>query len=172
MGKLKQIGIDVDVHRAIEGGRRTFSESENDILRRLLSIVQSQQAQPSFSSVSIERSRGNWTVRIDGAASSAKNLKDAYCQFIAGLATRSPEFLIDFSQEKSRARKFVARRPDELYQNSPHLAADHAVEFLPGWYIDTNLSEEQVTRRIKVAARIAGLTYGPKTSILSGLKQL
>jgi hypothetical protein len=35
----KSIEIDLDVHRAIEMERRTFEESQNDILRRILGLV-------------------------------------------------------------------------------------------------------------------------------------
>jgi hypothetical protein len=35
---MKQIEIDIEVHRCIEGARKDFKESENDILRRLLGI--------------------------------------------------------------------------------------------------------------------------------------
>jgi negative regulator of replication initiation len=42
---LRQIAVDVDVHRVIENSRQSFNESENDILRRLLSLLTDQKQQ-------------------------------------------------------------------------------------------------------------------------------
>ena len=36
--ELRQISIDLDVHKAIEGERKSLNESENQILRRLLGL--------------------------------------------------------------------------------------------------------------------------------------
>ena len=49
MSRMKQISIDVEVNRVIEANRNAFSESENDILRRLLLLqaVPAVKIQPS-----------------------------------------------------------------------------------------------------------------------------
>src|SRR5262249_49247760 len=38
MSEMRSTGIDLDVHKGIELGRRNFAESDNDVLRRLLGI--------------------------------------------------------------------------------------------------------------------------------------
>lgn len=48
----------------------------------------------------------------------------------------------------------------DLYLSSPHLAAKYAIELVPGWFVDGNLSEEQVGKRARAAALAIGLTYG------------
>ena len=71
-----------------------------------------------------------------------------------------------FSHERARSRKFVAHNPAELYDSAPHLAQDHARLLKGDWYFDTNLSMEQVSKRVRVAARIAGLAYGRDAKLL------
>lgn len=175
MAKLKQIGIDVDVHRAIEQARQSFSESENDILRRLL-LADSHRAVPMPARTSSRhadvpiRSRGLWAVELNGERTTAANMKEAYRTLLLKLEAGSPGFFDRFSVERSRSRKFIARKPSDLYDSAPHLAAQHARELKDGWYFDTNLSTEQVATRVRVAARVAGLTYGRDVKLMENLR--
>jgi negative regulator of replication initiation len=177
--KLKQIAIDVDVNRAIENQRRSFSESENDILRRILLPItpetrppRPKATAPDTASAIVTRSRGQWTVEILGERRPAANLQDAYRRLLLHFHARRPDFLQKFSLEKGRSRRFVARKPSDLYLKSPHLASDHAKELTPGWYFDTNLSMEQVASRARVAARLCGLHYGTDVRILENLREI
>lgn len=178
MARLKQIGIDVDVHRAIEQERHSFSESENDILRRLLL----REKAPRRNAVSKEprsivaeeavRARGLWSVDIKGERISAANMKDAYRMLLLKLAEASPDFIERFASERARSRRFVARNPTDLYDSSPHLADEYAQPLKDGWYYDTNLSTEQVAKRARVAARVAGLSYGRDVRLLDNLREV
>lgn len=175
---MKQIGIDLDVHRALEHQRRAFSESENDILRRLLISPADTPVPPAASFKSQlaptppTRTRGLWTVEVLGSRTVAANLKDAYRSLLHQLASSYPSFLEKFSQERSRSRHFVARSKEALYETSPHLAEHHARPLKDGWFFDTNLSTEQVARRIRVAARVCGLLYGTDVRILENLREI
>jgi hypothetical protein len=172
---MKQIGIDVDVNRAIENARQSFSESENDILRRLLLGQSRRPATPSRPARAAEeqvRARGLWSVEIKGQRYSAANMKEAYRSLLLKLDELSPNFIQRFSAERARSRRFVARDPAQLYDSSPHLAKEHARELKDGWYFDTNLSTEQVAARAKVAARIAGLSYGRDVKLLENLRMI
>nr|WP_294168854.1 hypothetical protein [uncultured Sphingomonas sp.] len=178
MDRLKQIGIDLEVHRAIERARRSFNESENDILRRLLVEREAQPRSPretqnSSSVVELRsRVRGNWTVEIRGERLAAANLKDAYRTLLLQLHGADPSFLPAFAEEKGRLRRYVAKSPDELFVGSPHLAADHARQLVEGWWYDTNLSTEQVSKRARIAARVSGLRYGEEVRILENLREI
>ena len=177
MGPMKQIGIDVDVHRSIEQARRSFSETENDILRRLLCSNPAPRpvtrpVAPSPLGTAATRSRGLWTVEIKGTRTPAANLKDAYKTLLIQLGSLAPDFLESFAKEKSRSRRFVAREPGQLYASSPHLAAEHARLLKDGWYFDTNLSTEQVSTRVRVAARLVGLKYGRDVRIMENLREI
>lgn len=165
--ELKQIGIDVDVNRVIEASRRSFDESENAILRRLLlgaptplvsSVIQSvtRLEVPQFGS----RSRGHWQVKFDTEIVAGTSLKDAYCNMLLLAHHRDSQFLPRFSTYKARSRRYAARNSEGLYLSSPHLARKHAIELVPGWFVDGNLSEEQVGKRARAAAFASGLAYG------------
>ncbi|RJF93896.1 hypothetical protein [Sphingomonas cavernae] len=167
MAKYKQIQIDVDVYRIIEGQRIAFSETENDILKRLLaSPASSAVAKPdvtiklSTDSTAVQRSRGNWEITYKGKRGAAANMIDAYRSLLLALANDDSGFLARFAEERSRSRRYVSKDPSALYDKSPQLAKDHARELIAGWYVDTNLSKEQVVQRLKAAARVANLTYG------------
>jgi hypothetical protein len=167
MAKMKQIQIDIEVSRVIEANRGSFSEKENDILRRLLLTAPARQKAPVIVAVTQmdapqfgSRSRGHWQVKLGTEIVAATSLKDAYCNLIRLAHEHDTGFLDRFSQQKAKTRYFVARRPEALYISSPHLAKDHALELVKGWFVDTNLSESQVSLRIRVAAREAGFAYG------------
>lgn len=176
MPRLKQISIDVDVHRAIEQARHSFAESENEILRRLLlgekigkgASAQRQQVRQKDSEQT--RTRGLWSVEVRGERIPAANMKDAYRTLLLKLDNVKPDFLERFASERARSRKFVARRPADLYDSSPHLADEHARPLKDGWYFDTNLSMEQVAARARAAARVAGMQYGREIKILENLR--
>lgn len=176
MPRLKQIGIDVEVNRAIEQARLSFSESENDILRRLLLKRRASQAKsaapPSAAPSGPPRQRGLWTVELLGSREPAANLKDAYRLMLQRLAGQFPDFLQKYSQEKARSRRFVARDPLDLYANAPHLVDKYAKRLADGWFFDTNLSAVQVSQRVKVAARLCGLRYGKDMRILDALREI
>jgi hypothetical protein len=173
---MKQIGIDVDVNRAIENARQSFSENENDILRRLLLGGKGLKSPNVTKSLRLGvndepvRHRGLWSVEINGKSFSAANLKEAYRTLLLKLDEVSPRFLEQFSGERSRSRRFVARNPSDLYDSAPHLAKDHARPLKGDWYFDTNLSTEQVSKRARVAARIAGLSYGRDVKLMENLR--
>lgn len=168
---MKQIAVDVDVNRAIEAERRTFAESPNDILRRILlgqaaavkpntapapMVAVSELDMPRFGA----RMMGHWQAKLADAVVSASSLKEAYCRFIVLANQHDREFLERFALLKGKTRRYIARRPEDLYLKSPHLAKDYAVALVPGWYIDSNLSESQISQRVGEAARELGLVYG------------
>lgn len=174
MTQLKQIGIDVDVNRAIEQARQSFMETENDILRRLL-FAEATRAKPTVArrataSDELVRSRGLWSVEVKGERTPAANMKEAYRTLLLKLDEISPTFIERFAAERGRSRRFVALKPTELYDSSPHLAKEHAHLLKDGWYFDTNLSTEQVAARAKIAARVAGLAYGRDVKLLENLR--
>ena len=168
MPRTKQISIDVEVSRVIESRRNSFAESENDILRRMLLTPASPARQKVVAQITPARDsrrRGEWTITLDGTEFRAANMKDAYCTLLRKLAERDPQFLPKFSALKSRSRQFVAKDAVFLFRTSPHLAKDHATELTSGWFVDTNLSQQQVGLRVRAAAETANLKYGSQLMI-------
>ncbi len=178
MSRLKQIGIDVEVNGIIEKNRNAFSESENDILRRILRLPggESRRVAPietiSAPESGTVRQRGIWTVRVHDRRLGAANLKDAYRTLLLELQNLNPAFLEAFSLEKSRSRRFVSRAPEKLYLASPQLAKEYAQPLVNGWYFDTNLSTQQVSQRARIAARLCGLGYGREVQILNKFEEI
>ncbi|HYN46198.1 MAG TPA: hypothetical protein VES64_05860 [Allosphingosinicella sp.] len=175
---LRQIAISLDVHRVIERQRRSFGESDNDILRRLLLPAPGLAPGPreaAARSISrgagLPRSRGLWSVEIGGRRVPAANLKQAYCVLLRELAAAHPQFLEAFAGEKGRSRRYVARTPAALYGRSPHLIR-HAEPLVEGWYFDSNLSAARAAKLARVAARLCGLYYGPDVRILDNFREI
>ena len=181
--EAKLVEIDLEVNAIIESNRRSFSETPNDILRRmLLSSEASAKSNAPHSPASIgattieappgARTTGRWTVDLLGQRYPAPSLKEAYREALLRLGEAYPRFLEEFAREGGRSRKFVATAPRDLYLSSPHLAAKHAAPLRDGWFFDTNLSTDQVARRVRAAARVCGLSYGKDFQLLNNLAQI
>jgi negative regulator of replication initiation len=169
----RRIEIGMDVHRAIERARLALDESEDEILRRLLIPPAGRAAGPAGRRIApgSVRSRGLWSVEIAGRRIAAPNLKQAYRTLLCELARAHPHFLDSFAAEKGRTRRYVARTPDTLYPQAPHLAR-HAAPLVDGWYYDSNLSTARAGHLARVAARLCGLHYGSDVRILDNLREL
>ncbi len=164
----KNIRIDVSVHGAIEARRQSFSETENDILRRALlgttaEIVEP--ASPPVLATVTTRRRGRYEVILPWTTIPAESLKEAYGSLLKELALRDGRFLGKFALQRSRGRRFVALRKEDLYLNSRHLVHKYAALLVDGYWFDTNLSRQQIEARAAVASKVAGLEYGRDVKI-------
>ena len=178
MARMKEILIDVDVNRVIEANRISFAEKENDILFRLLVEPPTSKSTASAGAISLvtqlevptfgARRRDHWQVKFREEVVSGTNLKDAYCKLLRLAHLNDNQFLERFSAHKAKSRRYAARRGEALYLSSPHLAKQHAIELVPGWFVDGNLSETQVGKRARAAATTAGLAYGSDVWIRDG----
>jgi hypothetical protein len=78
------------------------------------------------------------------------------------LAKADPSFLERCSQHpdaQGRKRRYIARKPEELYPDRPDLR--ELSEPLPGgWFVATNLNNVLKKNIIHIAAEAAGLTFG------------
>ena len=176
---MRRIEIDEEVGRLIERHRRSGSESENGILRRVLGLAAPvRESAPSLAVSAAEpppgtRRRGQFTVEVSGERLPAANLKSAYRTLLEALDSRFPDFLESFAEEhKQRRRRFVARTAASLYPASPHLAKRHAEPLGAGCFFDSNVSTVQVARRARIAARLCGLRYGSDVRILEALREI
>jgi negative regulator of replication initiation len=163
MPRMKQISIDVDVDKAIYANRLTLSESENDILRRMLLSPAHPSLPKRVAPIGIPRElkrRGKWSVHLLGDEHKAANMKDAYCILLGLLADLDSEFLEQFSVLGSSSRRYIAKNALSLFTKSAHLAKDHATSLNEEWFADTNVSRQQVGKRTRAAVAIAGLDYG------------
>jgi hypothetical protein len=187
---MRQIEIDLEIHRLVEAERCSFEESENAILRRLLGIDGAADhprsgrpgADAGFDAASLvetaipigSRTTGNWSVVWNGQRFMARNLREAYLTGLARLAEHDPTLFEKLSREGSGRRRYVARRVESLYPNSPHLAKPERNNShqLGEWHVDLNLSRDQAAKRIRRAAALAGVRYGTALAIKDGLSDL
>lgn len=90
------------------------------------------------------------------------NAKDAMVIVLRELAHADPAFLERCSQHpdaQGRKRRYIARTPEELYPDREDLRDMH--EQLPdGWLVATNLNNVLKKTIIRLAAEVAGLTFG------------
>lgn len=111
--------------------------------------------------VSGETSRSGKLV-LQGKAYAYTNAKDAMVIVLCELAKGDPSFLERCSQHpdaQGRKRRYIARTPEELYPDREDLRDMR--EALPGgWLVATNLNNLLKKTIIKLAAEVAGLTFG------------
>jgi predicted type IV restriction endonuclease len=99
---------------------------------------------------------------ILGKSHNYHNAKDAMVIVLRELAKNNPSFLERCSQHpdaQGRKRRYIARSPEELYPDREDLREMH--ETLPdGWFVATNLNNVLKKTIIKLATKVAGLTFG------------
>jgi predicted type IV restriction endonuclease len=110
---------------------------------------------------SSEASRSG-TLLLQGKAYPYANAKDAMVTVLRELAKDDPSFLERCSRHpdaKGRTRRYIARTPEELYPGREDLR-DMREPLPGGWLVMTNLNNVLKKTIIKIAAEVAGLTFG------------
>lgn len=102
------------------------------------------------------------TLIIKGANFQYGNAKDAMVITLRELANCDPSFLERCSihpDARGRKRRYIARSIEDLYPDRPDLREYH--EKLPeGWFVSTNLNNGLKRTIIRLAAEVAGLSFG------------
>ena len=88
------------------------------------------------------------------------SLKAAYMDCLRRLAELDPQLLERLSEETTKARRIVARRPEDLYLKNPKLAEKFAVQLTDQWWVDINLSRSQCEQRLKTVCEVTGIGFG------------
>lgn len=68
-----------------------------------------------------------------------------------------PSVIERLAGKKTHARRYVARRSEDVHFKSPHLKT---MKTESGWWISTNISEQQFSTAIRLLANAANLTFG------------
>ena len=103
---------------------------------------------------------------IDDRIEPVMNLKEAYLVILTALVRHKASLFQLLAVEGNARRRWIAPSPEALFGTSPHLAARHAHQIAPNWFVDTNVSRGQIIARLTVACRIAGKRYGNDVSIV------
>lgn len=161
---MKSIEIDLDVNRAIENGRSTFEEDHNAILRRLLGLDSAPSGKASRPRLRLPRSSGAYSTVIDGRPIEANSLKELLRRVILACSKGRRTFLRTLSETPTRrGRHIIARSPEAVYPETPHLV-EYAEKLDDQWWYDTNVGRDQVAAYFKVIAKLAGLSHIPTIS--------
>ena len=96
-------------------------------------------------------------IRLNGQLQDAKDAITGLIQIIKHLSSKDPTFLERLEvRTRGRARNHLARSPAEVYPLRPELAYK-AKEILPGWFLDTNISNREKLQIVERACEVAGL---------------
>lgn len=148
-----------DVAEFLAGlGRPVIVEATYGKASRTIGPVPSRPATPRTTG---ESSRSGRLVLL-GKAHSYHNAKDAMVIVLRELAKTDPSFLERCSQHpdaQGRKRRYIARTAEELYPDREDLRDMR--ESLPGgWLVATNLNNVLKKTIIRLAAEVAGLSFG------------
>jgi hypothetical protein len=90
--------------------------------------------------------------RVRGAT-----LPDLFARCVDVIHDLDPPAIERLAGRKTHARRYVARRSQDVHFRSPHL---DTMETKSGWWISANVSEKQVTKAMIYLAEAANLTFG------------
>lgn len=90
--------------------------------------------------------------RVRGAT-----LPDLFARCVDLVHELDPPAIEKLADTKTHARRYVARRSQDVHFRSPHL---ETVETKSGWWISANVSKPQVKTAMKHLADAANLTFG------------
>ncbi|MDP2011953.1 MAG: hypothetical protein Q8K11_17415 [Phenylobacterium sp.] len=110
------------------------------------------------------RSTGTVRFVLDGTAHSYPSRKALLMGALTLLEARHPGMLKELETYKPRTKRVVARRPELLYED-PGLVSKFSAELMPGWFVATNNSTEEVGRYVRRATELAGLRWNVDASI-------
>jgi hypothetical protein len=172
MTGLTSVSLSLATYKAIEAQRLSFTESHDAIIRRALAERAGRRTRLAGRAAApgrgAPRKRGRVQVVLFGREQDVFNLRDAYLVILTALIRHKASLLQLLATEGSARRRWVARSPEALFVTAPHLAAEHAHQIAPDWYIDTNVSRAQIVSRLTVAARLAGYSFGEDVRIAEG----
>ena len=83
------------------------------------------------------------------------NAVNAYVRIMEILATRDKGFIAQLApQTAGRKKKWLSRNRGDMVVDK------RAKEISPGWWLDTNLSNEDKIKRLRMACEVAGVSFG------------
>lgn len=99
----------------------------------------------------------NLVAEILGLRVSGASLSDLFAQCVDVFHELDPSAIERLAGKKTHARRYVARRREDIHLKSPHL---ETIKTEAGWWISANVSEQQVTKAMRLLASAANLTFG------------
>jgi predicted type IV restriction endonuclease len=105
---------------------------------------------------------------LHGKTHRYKNAIETYTNALRELARRDPDFPTRFAAyPKGRGKRpYIARTREALYPGKPDFEGGR--ELRRGWWIDTNLSNKQKARLMKIACDVMDIKYGTDLKVNFG----
>ena len=168
MENIFEIENDLELNKIIENARTSLEETKGEIAKKLLIQRYGKRRNKTIPypsghiapSYNMENNMEKNTFSFNGEIYRGRNVKDTYLTLLKTLQSSNSRFYSLFAKEETSARRFIARNPKDLFKKSPHLAAEGSHEIETGWWVDTNLSNQQVNSRVKKACHILDLKFG------------
>lgn len=85
------------------------------------------------------------------------NLPDLFARCVDTIHDLDPSAIERLAGKKTHARRYVARRSEDIHFRSPHLKA---MRTKSGWWVSANVGEQQVTKAMRLLAEAANLMFG------------
>jgi predicted type IV restriction endonuclease len=107
------------------------------------------------------------TVTLLGKQRQYGNFRDAMVETLTELANRDPTFLDRCAQHPNnsgRKRRYIARTVEALYPGRPDLY-EASAKLPGGWFIGTNMNNVLKMSVMKLAAEVAGLSFGEDLAV-------
>ncbi len=100
--------------------------------------------------------------RLNGITVNGRTARDVYVGIFRKFAEQDTNFCqrYDSTQKKGGKRLQLARRAEDLYPAGSKLAQKEACELPGGWWLATNLDNDQKKKRIQRACDVMGIKYG------------
>lgn len=71
------------------------------------------------------------------------------------LAKADKDFLDRFASRKhGKKRRYIAKDKMELYPGRPDLSEEHSIEIVPGWWMGTNYSRNNIQQILDLALEV------------------
>ncbi|TDL84585.1 hypothetical protein [Meridianimarinicoccus aquatilis] len=84
-------------------------------------------------------------------------LPDLFARCVDLIHELDPSAIERLADKKTHARRYVARRSQDVHFRSPHLKT---IEAKSGWWVSANVSEPQIATAMRLLARAANLAFG------------
>lgn len=94
---------------------------------------------------------------IFGQSVRGANLPDLFARCVDLIHELDPSAIERLANKKTHARRYVARRSQDIHIRSPHLETR---ETKSGWWISADVGKQQVTTAMRLLAEAASLTFG------------
>ena len=102
---------------------------------------------------------------IRGERVETRSARETLAALIVKFDREDPAFMEKFYVAAStRSRRLVSRNRSDLY-NKSHLA-EHAMKLENGWWMGTNLSQQQIRSHIRTACRVSGIELGVQLKLI------